>query len=477
MMICALCVGCALTEGLEALPQIDSSTARIPITEGIEKYFADRGITGPKPICSKTHGAWLNLASGDADIIFLIAPSESELQAFVDAGRDIEMKVFGYDALVFMGNASNPVDDLTSQDIRDIYRGDVDNWCNVGNADVYAEIVPYIRNEESGSQRLFKSLVWDAQGEEMPDFADSAFKEGDVKGASAHKVKYEDDMSGVTYSVMEDRYSIGYNILSYVDHEFLGKQSVSEVVTTGKVNLRDEPSLDGEVIGTVTKGTHLVYSAWRSTDDRGVEWYRVEYEGGTAWISSRYSKLKVDDNALKLFSVDGAAPTTENIRSGAYPFVTTSFVAIRADEAADSPARRLYDWIGSDESREIIEANSTLSVDFTDSVVIRTAPTDVERQEVLDVIERLGTGTLERRDLFGFTREELDFIRQGCYAHAGRGYLAGRYADYFKRFEWYDPRYIFDEEAEGNMSEALRADLELIDDYLRLLDRALASAS
>ena len=112
-----LCAG-ALAEN--TLPQIDNSTARIPITDAIYALFTGRGYTGPAPICSKTHGAWLNLASGEADIIFLIAPAEDEIQACADAGVDIEMKIYGYDGLVFMGNASNPVESLTGAQIRAI---------------------------------------------------------------------------------------------------------------------------------------------------------------------------------------------------------------------------------------------------------------------------------------------------------------------------------------------------------------------
>ena len=47
--------------------------------------------------------------------------------------------------------------------------------------------------------------------------------------------------------------------------------------------------------------------------------------------------------------------------------------------AVFSTERRRNDWVGSDESRKIIEENSTLSVAFTDSVVVRTRQTDYEQ--------------------------------------------------------------------------------------------------
>ena len=40
-------------------------------------------------------------------------------------------------------------------------------------------------------------------------------------------------------------------------------------------------------------------------------------------------------------------------------------------EPADSPARLLYNWIGSEKSIEIIEANSSLSVVVGESVILK----------------------------------------------------------------------------------------------------------
>ena len=67
-----------------------------------------------------------------------------------------------------------------------------------------------------------------------------------------------------------------------------------QVVATGNVNLRDAPSLDGGIITAVPPGTRLDYLGDTSTDDRGVDWYRVKHGSGAAWISSRYSELLED---------------------------------------------------------------------------------------------------------------------------------------------------------------------------------------
>lgn len=280
------------------LPLMDSSTARIPITNAIFDLFTgEYGYEGPEPISSRTHGAWLNLADGNADIIFLVAPTEDELSYFAERNVDIEMKVYGYDGLVFIGNESNPVNNLTPDQIRSIYNGSVNNWRSLGGEN--SDIMVYIRNAESGSQRLFEDLVW--SGYDIPDFYTMGFIETEIDPTVTQRrvtVTEYKDMEEITRRVLLNQYAIGFSIMSYIDHTF-------------------------------------------------------------------------GDTTLKLFSVNGFAPTTENFESGAYPFLTTSYVAIRADEPADSPARNLFNWVGTDESYDLISGNSTLTVAFSNPLIIK----------------------------------------------------------------------------------------------------------
>lgn len=478
-LLLALCMalgGMALAEDLTSLPQIDNSTARIPITDAIYAYFTERGAQGPAPMCSKTHGAWLNLADGQADIIFLIAPTADEMQYFADAGVDIEMKIYGYDGLVFMGNASNPVQNLTSAEIRAIYRGDIRNWAGVMDSPASGEIVAYIRNPESGSQRMFESLVW--TGYEMPDFQSLGFEEGEVVGATPQKVEEVDDMSEITLNVMENRYSIGYNIMSYVSNVFLGDEvEATKVVTTGSVNLRAFDGLEADVVATVPAGAELEYAGYTRFDERDVAWYRVYYEDDVLWVSSRYSRLEQDNSALKLFDVDGYAPTTENFANGSYPFVTTSYVAIRADEPAGSPARQLFDWIGSDASRTIIAENSTLSVGFSDSVVIHARTGDPDGAAVAAEVDDLATRRLTRAELCAFTEDELVRIWQGCYAQAGLRFHQADCRSAFEGRAWYAPSVDSYGEAYAQMDDVLRANCDLTAQYLSELRRATVATA
>ena len=112
-------------------------------------------------------------------------------------------------------------------------------------------------------------------------------------------------------------------------------------------NYRDAPSLDGNDIGTLKDGDSLDFADEISTDDRGVDWYKVETEDGTAWVSSRYTTLTdgmtkdlsfANDLAGKTFTVieDGEltdkpidGEKTEDIAAGA--MVTASGCYAAAD--------------------------------------------------------------------------------------------------------------------------------------------------
>jgi len=61
------------------------------------------------------------------------------------------------DAFIFLINQDNPVTTLTIEQIQDIYTGKITNWNEVGGLD--AQINPYVRNSNSGSQELMESLV------------------------------------------------------------------------------------------------------------------------------------------------------------------------------------------------------------------------------------------------------------------------------------------------------------------------------
>jgi ABC-type phosphate transport system substrate-binding protein len=59
---------------------------------------------------------------------------------------------------------------------------------------------------------------------------------------------------------------------------------------------------------------------------------------------------------LKLLSIDGIAPTDETIADGSYPLSNNTYIVLRSDEPEDSPARRMAEFMLTEEGQECVEA-------------------------------------------------------------------------------------------------------------------------
>lgn len=182
-------------------PVIDSSTARKPLTANIYRFFClDTGYGGAEPLCSTTHGAWLNIADKKADIALLAAPTAEEEAYLAEQGVAVEMKLYGGDGLVFIGSTECGVTDLTLDQVRAIFRGEITNWKELGGAD-HAIRVLY-RDDQSGSQRLFEKMLF--KDESVPDYEALGFER-------------LDEMSTIVYECLSDPYAIGYSIMTYLN--------------------------------------------------------------------------------------------------------------------------------------------------------------------------------------------------------------------------------------------------------------------
>lgn len=105
-----------------------------------------------------THSSYVNLITGKADVIIVARTSSSDEDHLADSvGITLRTSPIALDAFVFITNINNPVNSLDEEEIQDIYSGNITNWNEVGGLD--AEINPYQRNPNSGSQELMLSLV------------------------------------------------------------------------------------------------------------------------------------------------------------------------------------------------------------------------------------------------------------------------------------------------------------------------------
>lgn len=143
---------------LSELPRIDGSTATIPLSEGIACDLL--GCTPEKAHeiinHNKTHSAYQNLIDGKCDIIFVTPPSEEEYKMLADAGDDFEIVRIVKDAFVFLVNSQNKVENISLSNVRDVYKGKITNWKELGGEDL--PIIAYQRPDNSGSQTLMYKL-------------------------------------------------------------------------------------------------------------------------------------------------------------------------------------------------------------------------------------------------------------------------------------------------------------------------------
>jgi phosphate transport system substrate-binding protein len=168
--------------------------------------------------CSKTAEAYQRLIDGEADLIFCYEPSPAEIEAAGAKGITFNLTPIAKDAFVFIVNSRNTMNNITRGQVRDIYSGRVTNWKTInGNDDV---IVPYQRQENSGSQTIFQAIMG---GEK----AQKPILDGEYISRG---------MFGMVRMVASDYYNynsaIGYTFLFYLNH-MTGNTSVKTLSIDG----------------------------------------------------------------------------------------------------------------------------------------------------------------------------------------------------------------------------------------------------
>ena len=264
-------------------PSIDGSTVCVPLAMELARQWLDLPESDLNGFVnfSTTPYAYDRLTRGTAnpmvtivsrsvmmddthpvDIVLGTGPNADERQAALDAGADLRLVPICYDAFVFLVNRDNPVDGLTSEQIRKIYSGQIRLWSDVGGAD--SMIAAYQRPHGSGSQAAMEEMVM--QGERL--VAEQNF----ISDGMADLIAQVGNFSGGINA-------LGYSYLYYVD---------------------------------------------------------ALYKEGS----------------LKVLSVDGAAPTPENLRSGAYPYTVYYYAVYRAE---NRNAERFVQWLTSPEGQQCVQ--------------------------------------------------------------------------------------------------------------------------
>ncbi|MFJ7952378.1 PstS family phosphate ABC transporter substrate-binding protein [Lysinibacillus sp. NPDC096418] len=250
----------------EPLPRLDGATAMYPL------YSAFVQATYPKKsyvpfdsevMVNTTPEAYENLINGNVDLIFAAAPSDSQKNIAEKEGLTFDMTPIGREAFVFFVHHKNSVENLTFDQVKQIYAGEVTNWNQIGGNN--EKIRAFQRPADSGSQSTLEKIMGDTPIMEAPT---------------------EDIASGM-----------------------------------------------GDII-------------------REVSQYR-NYKNAIGYTFRYYSTEMVGNEEIKLLSIDGVAPTKENIRNGTYP-LTSEFYAVTA--GTENPNVPVFiDWIISPEGQALVE--------------------------------------------------------------------------------------------------------------------------
>lgn len=177
-------------------PRIDGSTATIPISVAVTEKLLNISNTTANFMTThtKTENAFNRLINNEVDLLFTGTPNKSKIEKAKDQGIELEYYPFAKDAFIFMVNKDNPVDTLTTDQLKKIYSGEITNWKEVGGND--EEIIAYQRNEDSGSQNLMKKFM--GKTPLMTPKIDTVNAMGDMIDVIA---EYDNNINAIGYTV------------------------------------------------------------------------------------------------------------------------------------------------------------------------------------------------------------------------------------------------------------------------------------
>ena len=143
----------------ENFPRMDGSTSMVPLGEAVASVLLGESRDAVTDLVqfNRTTQSFRNLMNGECDILIVGEPNAAVYDEMEEQGFQADIETIATDALVFVVNADNPVDNLTTEQVRKIYSGEITNWSEVGGKD--APIEAFQRNENAGSQALMLKLV------------------------------------------------------------------------------------------------------------------------------------------------------------------------------------------------------------------------------------------------------------------------------------------------------------------------------
>ena len=199
---------------------IDGSTTVGPIAKAFAEYYMaanpDVNITVSESGSGNGAKAMMN---STCEVAIMSRPmTEGEFKAAAEKGIQPVAHVVALDGLPILVHPSNPVQDLTVEQIRKIFLGEISNWSAVGGPD--KEIVTISRDTNSGTYETFAKLVMH-------------------KEKIGEKCEYVGSNGAIRQRVQSTPAAIGYAGLGFVDKtvkalKVNGVYPSAETVQTGE---------------------------------------------------------------------------------------------------------------------------------------------------------------------------------------------------------------------------------------------------
>lgn len=155
MVVLAACSNGDSTESSSGggdLVTISGSTSVGPLAEKLAAKYEE---TEDVKIEINQIGSSAGITNAINDVSQIGMSSRDLKQEEIDSG--IQELVIAYDGIVVVAHPSNPVKDLTMEQVKQIFTGEITNWKEVGGKDM--EIVVVSREDGSGSRDAFQEIV------------------------------------------------------------------------------------------------------------------------------------------------------------------------------------------------------------------------------------------------------------------------------------------------------------------------------
>lgn len=128
------------------------------------------------------------------DMFFGARPSAEQLELAREYNVELEITPIGREAFVFFVEEDNPVEDLSSNQVKAIYHGDITNWRELGGKN--QPILAFQRPKNSGSQTMMEYFMGDTSLKEPKTYE----KVDAMMGVVREVAQYANERGAIGYS-------------------------------------------------------------------------------------------------------------------------------------------------------------------------------------------------------------------------------------------------------------------------------------